>query len=54
MVPGSGLFAQSSPTLFFGLSEDTRVQKIVVRWPDGTRQETTVDGINRRVVVAEP
>jgi hypothetical protein len=54
MVPGNGLFAQSSPTLFFGLSEDTRVQKIVVRWPDGTRQETTVDGINRRVVVAEP
>lgn len=54
LVPGNGLFAQSESTLLFGLSEDTRVQKVVVRWPDGTRQETTVDGINRRVVIAEP
>lgn len=53
LVPGNGLFAQSTTTLLFGLSEDTRVQKIVVRWPDGTRQETAVDGINRRVVVTE-
>lgn len=50
-APMMGLFAQSSPTLFFGLGEDARVRRVVVLWPDGVRQELRPDGVNRHLVV---
>jgi hypothetical protein len=33
---GGGYLSQCSPTLFFGLGTATEVQKIEVRWPDGS------------------
>ncbi|MBE2213067.1 MAG: CRTAC1 family protein, partial [Opitutaceae bacterium] len=50
-APAMGLLAQSQATLFFGLGEDARARRIVVTWPDGTRQELRPEGINRRIVV---
>jgi hypothetical protein len=54
MAPAMGFMAQSASTLAFGLGEDARVRKIVVQWPDGTRQELRPEGVNRRIVIREP
>ncbi len=54
MEPAMGFMAQSEKTLTFGLGEDDRVRSIVVRWPDGLRQEVRPGGINRRLVIIEP
>jgi enediyne biosynthesis protein E4 len=54
MEPAMGFMAQSEKTLTFGLGEDDRVRRIVVRWPDGLRQEVIPPGINRRLVITEP
>lgn len=53
-APAIGLLAQSSATLHFGLGEDARVRRVVVIWPDGTRQELRPEGINRRIVIRRP
>ena len=36
---GSGFLSQSSKWLFFGLGQTGRIEKILIRWPDGSRQE---------------
>jgi hypothetical protein len=54
MAPATGFMAQSEKTLTFGLGDDDRVRRVVVLWPDGTRQEVRPDGVNRRIVITEP
>jgi enediyne biosynthesis protein E4 len=54
MEPAMGFMAQSEKTLTFGLGDDDRVRRIVVLWPDGTRQEVRPREINRRIVITEP
>ncbi|HEY1793509.1 MAG TPA: CRTAC1 family protein [Opitutaceae bacterium] len=54
MEPAMGFMAQSEKTLTFGLGADDRVRSIVVRWPDGLRQEVQPEGVNRRIVITEP
>lgn len=54
MEPAMGFMAQSEKTLTFGLGDDDRVGKIVVRWPSGVRQEVRPPGVNRRLVITEP
>lgn len=54
MEPAVGFMAQSEKTLTFGLGNDDRVRKVVVRWPSGVRQEMRPEGVNRRIVITEP
>ena len=54
MEPATGYMAQSEKTLTFGLGDDDRVRRVVVLWPDGTRQEVRPEGVNRRIVITEP
>jgi hypothetical protein len=54
MEPAMGFMAQSEKTLTFGLGDDDRVRTVVVRWPDGERQEIRPSGVNRRIVITEP
>jgi hypothetical protein len=54
MEPAMGFMAQSEKTLTFGLGEDDRVGRIVVRWPSGLRQEIRSPGVNRRLIITEP
>ena len=54
VVPAMGFLAQSESTLTFGLGDDARVRKIVVRWPSGQRQEIRPDAINRTLTIREP
>lgn len=53
LMPATGLMAQSTSTLTFGLGDDARVRKIVVHWPAGGREEFKPDGINRRIRIVE-
>jgi hypothetical protein len=54
MEPAMGFMAQSEKTLTFGLGDDNRVRRVVVLWPDGTRQEVRPAEVNRRIVITEP
>lgn len=54
MAPAMGFMAQSESVLDFGLDEDARVRKIVIRWPSGQRQEVRPDAIDRTLVIREP
>jgi hypothetical protein len=54
MEPATGFMAQSEKTLTFGLGDDDRVRRIVVRWPSGVRQEVRPPGVNQRIVITEP
>lgn len=54
MEPAMGYMAQSEKTLTFGLGDDDRVRRIVVLWPDGTRQEVRPSEVNRHIVITEP
>jgi hypothetical protein len=54
MGPAMGYMAQSESVLDFGLDEDARVRKIVIRWPSGQRQELRPDAINKTLVIREP
>jgi hypothetical protein len=54
MEPAMGFMAQSEKTLTFGLGDDDRVRRIVVRWPNGVRQEVRPPGLDRRLVITEP
>lgn len=39
VVAGSGFLASSSRVLHFGLGDATQVDRLEIRWPDGTRDE---------------
>ncbi len=54
MTPAMGYMAQSESVLDFGLEEDARVRKIVIRWPSGKRQELRPNAINQTLVIREP
>jgi hypothetical protein len=53
VVPAMGFMAQSESTLTFGLGDDARVRKIVIRWPSGRRQEIRPEAINRILTIQE-
>lgn len=52
--PALGFMAQSESTLTFGLGEDARVRKIVIRWPSGQVQELKPTGLSRTLEIREP
>lgn len=46
---GEGFLSQNSKTLFFGLGETDKVDKLEVRWPDGQLEEFEVGAVDRRL-----
>jgi len=50
---GGSYLSQSEMTLTFGLGDATRVERLVVRWPSGARQELADLAVDRRVEVRE-
>ena len=53
VVSGDSYCSQSDFRAHFGLGETTRVDRIVVRWPDGTREAFTVPGVDRIVTLTK-
>jgi hypothetical protein len=45
--PGSSYQSSNDPRLHFGLGSIDRIDKIQVRWPDGTQENFPGVGVNR-------
>ena len=54
VAPALGFMAQSESTLTFGLGDDARVRRIVIRWPSGQVQELKPGALNRTLEIREP
>src|SRR3989440_2236369 len=53
VVSGGSYSSSSDPRVHFGLGSATKVDKIEIHWPSGTRQKATVPGIDRIVTIEE-
>ena len=54
VMPSRSYLSQVELPVTFGLGECERVEKVVVTWPDGTRQEFTDLTIDRLHVITQP
>ena len=50
---GSSYNSSSDLRLHFGLGEETKLSKILVRWPNGEQEEFAVDGVDRMLEITE-
>ncbi len=53
VVSGGSYSSSSDPRVHFGLGSATKVDKIEIHWPSGTRQKATVPGVDRIVIIEE-
>lgn len=53
VTAGDGHLSQSSKTLFFGLDDATKVDKMTVRWPNGETQEFHDLGVDAHLVLQQ-
>ena len=54
LSPMRGIFSADEPVVHFGLGDDPKIDRLVVFWPSGHRQEFTDLSPNRRYLVREP
>ncbi len=53
VVSGASYSSQNDPTLHFGLGAATTVDKLEIKWPDGSTETVSVPGIDRRLTVIQ-
>ncbi|HEX2862117.1 MAG TPA: VCBS repeat-containing protein, partial [Lacunisphaera sp.] len=53
LVIARGYLSSSEPVLHFGLGEVTRIDRLVVTWPDGATQAYADLAVNRKYIVTE-
>lgn len=53
VVSGGGYASQNDPTLHFGLGAATSVDKVEIKWPDGTLETVAIPGVDRKLTVIE-
>lgn len=53
VISGAGYASQNDMTLHFGLGEATRVDKLEIKWPDGSIETIDVAGVDRRLNVMQ-
>ena len=53
VVSGAGYASQNDPRVHFGLGAATKIDKLEVKWPDGTLQTLTVPGVDRAITISE-
>ncbi|MBK6858794.1 MAG: ASPIC/UnbV domain-containing protein [Saprospiraceae bacterium] len=46
-----GYMSTSEPLFHFGLAADSKIDSIILRWPDGTHQEFKDVNVNQRMVI---
>jgi hypothetical protein len=54
VASSSGLGSDHGPELVFGLGLETRVERVVVSWPDGRTSELASPPVNRRLRIEPP
>ena len=53
VISGSSYASQNDMTLHFGLGAATSVDKIEIKWPDGSSESVTIPGIDRKLTVIQ-
>ncbi|MDT5121377.1 MAG: enediyne biosynthesis protein [Acidobacteriota bacterium] len=53
VVSGGGYASQNDQRLHFGLGAATKIDKLEIVWPDGSRETVIVPGVDRVLTVAE-
>lgn len=53
VISGGGFSSQNDMSVHFGLGTATNVDKLEVKWPDGTLELLTVPGVDRKLNVVE-
>lgn len=53
LVPTRGFQSAVSPTLHFGLGDNTAIDSLIVRWPSGNKQLVRLEKINQLIVIQE-
>ena len=53
VLSGASYASQSDETLHFGLGAATTVEKLEIRWPDGSTESVDVSGVDRKLTIVE-
>jgi hypothetical protein len=53
VISGGGFSSQNDMTLHFGLGDATSVDKLEIKWPDGTKESVEIPGVDRKLTVIE-
>ena len=53
LISGAGYASQNDPCLHIGLGAATKLDKLEVRWPDGTLETVALPGVDRVVTVTQ-
>ena len=53
VISGTGYASQNDLAVHFGLGAATSVEKLEIKWPDGSRQTVPVAGVNRRITIVQ-
>jgi len=53
VISGGGYSSQNDMTLHFGLGAATSLDKLEIKWPDGTVETVEISGIDRKLTVIE-
>jgi hypothetical protein len=53
VISGGGYASQNDMTLHFGLGASTSVDKLEIKWPDGTSETVAVPGVDRKLTIVE-
>ncbi len=53
VMPTKSYQSQSELPVTFGLGDASRVESLLVTWPDGTEQTVSVDGVDRVLEVEQ-
>jgi hypothetical protein len=53
VISGGSYASQNEMILHFGLGESTKVDKLEIRWPDGSAETVNVPSVDRKVTIVE-
>lgn len=53
VVSGAGYASQADLTLHFGLGSATAIDKLEIKWPDGSTESVSVPGVDRKLTVIQ-
>src|SRR4029453_17931405 len=53
VVSGGSYYSQSAFTLYFGVAQAERIDRVEVRWPRGEKQSWRNLGVNRTLLLTE-
>jgi hypothetical protein len=52
-LSGAGYSSNDDPTLSFGLGPAAKVERLEVRWPDGSQETFDVPGVDRAITLTQ-